>query len=516
MPVRVAGEPWKARRPRAWPVRGPPRCSCCRPGRGRRGARRADRADELRRAPLRRGRRSRAAPRRPATPTSSRRRSARRARRSGSIPDAIGLRVVGELEPFWIPVSNFRVTPVLAVADRLPAVDAATRARSSASSRRRSRRSCPARRSRRSSATSASGGSGTGRTRSRSSATARPSGARRHGSSASSARCSRSRRRLPARPSRRVHTDRRTPRSQEELMPRRLLATILVGMLVAACGSAQPLDGTGDTVDHGSAVHVRADADRRADGRARPPRRRAPSMARRTRWTFPRAGPRSTCQDPPVPPPSTRSSRRTRRWPPRSQAFKALPNVVWRSTCSSATWWSRCRCPTGGLPLDVDRRRASPRSSQAVPGVEDAAEPEDVTLPAGAAIHWHLVHRGQRPRRRHVRGRREHLPRRERDDRGARRVRRGRRRRRAAGAADHQTASLHAVGPSRCRRSSTSPSRSSTRCSTASSPRTRTSSGAHRRGPSSGPTRPSRARSASPPAAARATCRCSWATSGAG
>lgn len=38
----------------------------------------------------------------------------------GLDPAAIGLRVVGELEPFWIPVSNFRVTPVVAVADRLP------------------------------------------------------------------------------------------------------------------------------------------------------------------------------------------------------------------------------------------------------------------------------------------------------------------------------------------------------------------------------------------------------------
>ena len=34
-------------------------------------------------------------------------------------PAAIGLRVVGQLEPFWIPVSNFRVTPVIAVAHRL-------------------------------------------------------------------------------------------------------------------------------------------------------------------------------------------------------------------------------------------------------------------------------------------------------------------------------------------------------------------------------------------------------------
>ena len=39
----------------------------------------------------------------------------------GLEPGAIGLRVVGELEVFWIPVSNFRVTPVVALADRLPA-----------------------------------------------------------------------------------------------------------------------------------------------------------------------------------------------------------------------------------------------------------------------------------------------------------------------------------------------------------------------------------------------------------
>ncbi len=34
--------------------------------------------------------------------------------------DAAGVRVVGELERFWIPVSNFEVTPVVAIADRAP------------------------------------------------------------------------------------------------------------------------------------------------------------------------------------------------------------------------------------------------------------------------------------------------------------------------------------------------------------------------------------------------------------
>jgi 8-oxo-dGTP pyrophosphatase MutT (NUDIX family) len=39
----------------------------------------------------------------------------------GLDPAALGLRIIGELEPFWIPVSNFQVTPIVAFADRLAA-----------------------------------------------------------------------------------------------------------------------------------------------------------------------------------------------------------------------------------------------------------------------------------------------------------------------------------------------------------------------------------------------------------
>ena len=34
--------------------------------------------------------------------------------------DAAGVTVIGQLEAFWIPVSNFRVTPILAIAQRRP------------------------------------------------------------------------------------------------------------------------------------------------------------------------------------------------------------------------------------------------------------------------------------------------------------------------------------------------------------------------------------------------------------
>jgi 8-oxo-dGTP pyrophosphatase MutT (NUDIX family) len=39
----------------------------------------------------------------------------------GLEPAAVGLRVVGALDPVWIPVSGFRLTPVVALADRRPA-----------------------------------------------------------------------------------------------------------------------------------------------------------------------------------------------------------------------------------------------------------------------------------------------------------------------------------------------------------------------------------------------------------
>jgi len=38
----------------------------------------------------------------------------------GLRPDQAGIRVVGQLERFWIPVSDFQVTPIVAVADRRP------------------------------------------------------------------------------------------------------------------------------------------------------------------------------------------------------------------------------------------------------------------------------------------------------------------------------------------------------------------------------------------------------------
>lgn len=42
----------------------------------------------------------------------------------GLDPESAGVRVIGELEEFWVPVSGYRVTPVLAIAARRPALTA--------------------------------------------------------------------------------------------------------------------------------------------------------------------------------------------------------------------------------------------------------------------------------------------------------------------------------------------------------------------------------------------------------
>jgi 8-oxo-dGTP pyrophosphatase MutT (NUDIX family) len=42
----------------------------------------------------------------------------------GLEPDDAGVRIVGSLEPFWIPVSNYLVTPVVAIAARRPRLTA--------------------------------------------------------------------------------------------------------------------------------------------------------------------------------------------------------------------------------------------------------------------------------------------------------------------------------------------------------------------------------------------------------
>ena len=124
MPVRVGDVRGPARGPARSPTPGRPRCSSS--SFPRRPARRRSSSSSGRPAAATTPARSAspaAAPRTPTT-TSSRPRSARPRRRSASTPPRRSVRVAGTIEPFWIPVSNYRVTPVVAIAGRPPALSA--------------------------------------------------------------------------------------------------------------------------------------------------------------------------------------------------------------------------------------------------------------------------------------------------------------------------------------------------------------------------------------------------------
>ena len=78
------------------------------------------------------------------------------------------------------------------------------------------------------------------------------------------------------------------------------------------------------------------------------------------------------------------------------EAFKALPNVVMAVNQLLGNVIVSVSIPTGGLSLDLI---ATSFTSQfaAVPGVKEAPQPGDVTLPVGPAKHWRLVIEANNP-----------------------------------------------------------------------------------------------------------------------
>lgn len=71
------------------------------------------------------------------------------------------------------------------------------------------------------------------------------------------------------------------------------------------------------------------------------------------------------------------------------EAFRKLPNVVMAVNQLLGNVIVTVSVPTAGLALDTIAASFTAQFA-AVPGVKEAPVAEDVTLPAGAAKHWHL------------------------------------------------------------------------------------------------------------------------------
>ena len=78
------------------------------------------------------------------------------------------------------------------------------------------------------------------------------------------------------------------------------------------------------------------------------------------------------------------------------EAFKSMKGLVMAVNQLLGNVVVSVAIPTGGLSLDVI---AASFTSQfaGVPGVQEAPPPDDVTLPAGPAKHWHLVIEANNP-----------------------------------------------------------------------------------------------------------------------
>ena len=78
------------------------------------------------------------------------------------------------------------------------------------------------------------------------------------------------------------------------------------------------------------------------------------------------------------------------------EAFKALPNVTMAVNQLLGNVVISLSVPTGGVSLDVVAATMTTQFS-AVPGIVGVPEPEQITLPAGPAIHWDLTIRANDP-----------------------------------------------------------------------------------------------------------------------
>src|SRR5262245_5460550 len=72
------------------------------------------------------------------------------------------------------------------------------------------------------------------------------------------------------------------------------------------------------------------------------------------------------------------------------EAFKALPNVVLAVNQLTGNAIVTVGVPTGGLPLDAIGASFTAQFAN-LPGVKEPPEQEELTLPAGPALHWDLA-----------------------------------------------------------------------------------------------------------------------------
>jgi hypothetical protein len=184
-------------------------------------------------------------------------------------------------------------------------------------------------------------------------------------------------------------------------MARRLPSTLLVGILVAACGTAQPSASPIDTLP-GATSEIVTEA---------PSAATTPGAATATPTTVTTPGPfdgHAYAMDLPEgwvtfdlsdPVGVAALDAFVEANPDMAaaiEAFKALPNVTMAVNQLLGNVVISLSVPTGGVSLEVVTATMTTQFS-AVPGIVGVPVPEPITLPAGPAVHWDLTIRANDP-----------------------------------------------------------------------------------------------------------------------
>lgn len=175
-------------------------------------------------------------------------------------------------------------------------------------------------------------------------------------------------------------------------MARRLPALVLIGLLAAACGTAEPTVRPVDTAPRSTSIVPTEAPSPTAAPAAEPTVAITPGPFDGQPYALDLPGGWVTfdLSDPAGVAALDAFVAANPQMAAAIEAFKALPNVTLAVNLLLGNVVVSLAVPTGGLSLDVIAASFTTQFA-AVPGVVAVPEPEQVTLPVGPAFHWDLT-----------------------------------------------------------------------------------------------------------------------------
>jgi hypothetical protein len=196
-----------------------------------------------------------------------------------------------------------------------------------------------------------------------------------------------------------MHTGARGSLNQEAFMAHRLLSLTAVAILVAACGTGQPTPSAATPTTQaptGAPTQTAAAAPSPSTAAIASPVPTSPFAGKPYTLTLPAGWQSFDLSDASGTSALDAFVAANPAMAGSIEAFRKLPNVTMAVNLLLGNVVVALSIPTVGLPLET---LASTFTAQfaAVPGVKDPPVAENLTLPAGPAVHWHITVEANKP-----------------------------------------------------------------------------------------------------------------------